>query len=330
MNETLKGFLRLIRIQNLFIVIITQYFMRYFIMEPMLGHFPLTVRGIVQNYELELQMSSFDFFLLVMAWVFLTAAGYVINDYFDIKIDRFNRPGSVIVGNSISRKTSLFIHWVFNVIAVLLGFYVSWKIGIYQLGFVYLIITGVLWFYTTSYKKLFLIGNLIVAFLTSLVPFVVVLYELPLLNNTYGSTLIRLHADFNNLFFWVVIFSGFAFITTLIREIVKDAEDFEGDMVYGGHTLPIVLGIKWTKTLITVLSVLTVSVVIFLYFTYLKDLYSGIYIGFLIVFPLVLFVLRILTAKEQKHYHTASNLMKIIMLLGIMYSVLVWYIINNI
>lgn len=324
------SFLRLIRLPNLLIVALTQYFMRFLIIEPMLGHFPIKKSGIYNMYELELQMSELDFFLLVMAWLCLTAAGYVINDYFDRRIDRINKPEKVVVGKTINRRTAMTIHWVLNLVGVVLGFYVSWKIGIYQLGFLYLIITGLLWYYTTSYKKQFLIGNVLVAMLTALIPLMAIVYELPLLNKTYGYMLMIYGANFNSIFLWVAGFSAFAFITTLIREIVKDTEDFEGDNMYGGNTVPIIAGISITKIIVISLSIITLAGIAYIYFTLLNEWLSALYVGTLLVLPFLFFIYRIFTANHQKHYRTASFILKLIMLFGIFYSVVVWYIVNNI
>ena len=121
------SFFKLIRLPNLMIVALTQYFMRFLIMKPMLAYFPIKKAGIYKMYELKLQMSEIDFFLLVVATLCLTAAGYVINDYFDRKIDQVNKPARVVVGRTIKRRTAMTIHWVLNLVGVVLGFYVSWK-----------------------------------------------------------------------------------------------------------------------------------------------------------------------------------------------------------
>ncbi len=324
------SFFRLIRLPNLIIIALTQYFMRFFIIKPMLEHFSMKVSGIYQMYKLELQMNEFDFLFLVLATIFLTAAGYIINDYFDRRIDQVNKPEKVVVGKTINRRTAMTLHWIFNLLGVVLGFYVSWKIGIYKLGFIFLIITGILWYYTTSYKKQFLVGNLVVAFLTALVPLMVILYELPLLNKFYSKIIMLYEANFYGIFMWVTAFSAFAFLTTLIREIVKDTEDFEGDSMYGGNTIPIITGITTTKFIVILLSLFTVTAIGYLYFTFLNDWLSGLYIGLSIVLPFLVFIVIILRANTQKHYSIASLLMKVIMLFGIFYSLVVNYILNNI
>ena len=224
------------------IIAATQYLMRYCVVWP-----------IIRVNEFELQLDNLHFFLLVLSSMLITAAGYVINDYFDTKTDMLNRPKTVLVGRKISRRTAMFIHVVLNVIGVGLGIYLSVKIGILALGVAYILASGILWFYSTTYKRQFLIGNLIVSIFTGIVPFVVVLFEVPLLNEAYRDILLAYGINFNGLFAWVGGFAFFAFLSNLVREIIKDVEDFEGDLAFGRNTLPVVLGIKITKLIVILL-----------------------------------------------------------------------------
>ncbi len=306
----MTAFLKLIRIQNLLIVAATQYLMRFAIIEPILG---------VNNFEL--QMSEFDFLILVLSTVFLTAAGYVINDYFDTRTDSMNRPEEVVVGKSIERRTAMTLHVVLNILGIIGGFYVSYKIGLYQLGVIFIIVSGLLWYYSTTYKRQFLIGNLLVAMLTALVPLMTILYEMPLLNKAYKDILLANHANFNYIFFWVAGFSFFAFMTTLAREIIKDTEDFEGDSAYGRNTVPIILGIRWTKVIIISLLVITLIALIIVYFKYLVGLPTLLYGTLTVLIPLLIEIYLIFKADDKNDYRFASNLLKFIMLAGILYSI---------
>ncbi len=306
----MTAFLKLIRIQNLLIVAATQYLMRFAIIEPILG---------VNNFEL--QMSEFDFLILVLSTVFLTAAGYVINDYFDTRTDSMNRPEEVVVGKSIERRTAMTLHVVLNILGIIGGFYVSYKIGLYQLGVIFIIVSGLLWYYSTTYKRQFLIGNLLVAMLTALVPLMTILYEMPLLNKAYKDILLANHANFNHIFFWVAGFSFFAFMTTLAREIIKDTEDFEGDSAYGRNTVPIILGIRWTKVIIISLLVITLIALIIVYFKYLVGLPTLLYGTLTVLIPLLIEIYLIFKADDKNDYRFASNLLKFIMLAGILYSI---------
>ncbi|RLD72391.1 MAG: prenyltransferase [Bacteroidetes bacterium] len=313
------SFFKLIRIQNLLIVAATQYLMRFSVIAPI-----LTIN------DFSLQMTEFEFFILVFSTVCLTAAGYVINDYFDTKTDNLNRPETVIVGKSIKRRSAMTIHIVFNLIGVIGGFYVSYKIGLYQLGIIFLIASGLLWYYSTTYKRQFLIGNILVAFLTGLVPLMVILFEMPELNKAYIDILIEKGMNFNNVFFWVAGFSFFAFITTLTREIIKDTEDFEGDSAYGRNTVPIMLGIKWTKIIIIGLTAITLISIGSIYFNYLAgSLLTLLYITVGVVIPMLFLIYKIVKADKKTDYHFSSVLMKFIMLTGILYSLVAAYTFNN-
>ena len=303
------NFLKLVRFQNLLIVAATQYAMRYLIIYPMLN-----MNGF------ELQLDNFSFFLLVLATMCVTAAGYVINDYFDTKTDLLNRPREVIVGKKISRRTAMIFHIVLNAVGVLLGTYVSFLIGVPMLSFIFLLTTGILWFYSTTYKRQFFVGNFIVAVLTAMVPLMVVVFEIPLLNKTYGLIMLRNNASFLYIFGWVGGFAYFAFFMTLIREIIKDTEDFEGDQAFGLNTLPIAIGVRKTKLILYVLINFVIVSLVYINITYLKDSVSLIYMLFTIIFSLVFLQYKLYNAHKQKHYHVASNLTKFIMLFGILYA----------
>ncbi|HAN18707.1 MAG TPA: prenyltransferase [Bacteroidales bacterium] len=311
-------FLQLIRYKNLLIIVLTQYLMRWCVIRP-----------ILSVYDFELRFSEINFFFLVFSTVLITAAGYVINDYFDTKTDLLNRPEKVLIDKSIHRRTAILIHVVLNTLGIGLGAYISFYIGIPILSLVFVFITGILWFYSTTYKRQFLIGNIIVAILTALVPLMVILFEIPLLNKTYGSLMIEMRLDFNLIVIWVSAFAFYAFLLTLIREIIKDVEDFEGDNAYGRQTLPIALGVLNTKIILVSLILLVLFSLVFAYIRFLTDNITLIYFVVFLLFPLLVLFYKIIIADNKKDYHFASSLSKIIMLAGIMYALVVNYIINQ-
>ncbi|MCF6366814.1 MAG: geranylgeranylglycerol-phosphate geranylgeranyltransferase [Bacteroidales bacterium] len=293
--------------------------MRYAVIFPML-----------EDRGYESQFSNLNFFLLVLTTMIIAAAGYAINDYFDTRTDLVNRPKTVVVGKHIKRRAVMNLHIGLNIIAILLGFYISWQIHLWKLVYIYVLITGLLWFYSSSYQKMFLVGNIIVALLTAMVPLMTVLYEIPPLNAKYYDILLRINDNFYDIFFWIAGFSVFAFITTLNREIIKDTEDFEGDNAYGSRSLPVVAGIKISKTVSIVVSLLTVGLIIFTYFYYIHipqriDFISIIYITLLLIIPSLFLIFKIVKAKEKKDWKYAGNLSKLIMLFGVLYAVVVWY-----
>lgn len=310
------NFLRLIRYKNLLIIVLTQYLMRWSIIKPILA-----------VYDFKLQFSELNFFFLVMATVFITAAGYVINDYFDTKTDLVNRPETVILGKTLNRRWAILLHVFFNTIGIGLGTYISFYIGLPILALVFVFITGILWFYSTTYKRQFLIGNIIVALLTALVPLMVILFEIPLLNKEYGLLVKEMRSDFTHIIMWVSAFSLFAFLLTMIREIIKDVEDFEGDSVYGRKTMPIVLGVLNSKIVIITVTLTTLFSLLYINFRFLNDPITLVYFIIFLIAPLVYLVYIIIIAENKKDYHKASTLSKIIMLAGIFYALVANYII---
>ena len=230
----------------------------------------------------------------------------------------------------------MFIHVVLNVIGVGLGIYLSVKIGILALGVAYILASGILWFYSTTYKRQFLIGNLIVSIFTGIVPFVVVLFEVPLLNEAYRDILLAYGINFNGLFAWVGGFAFFAFLSNLVREIIKDIEDFEGDLAFGRNTLPVVLGIKITKLIVILLILANIASISYVFIKYLLytvsgnyDLITMFYLLLFLIIPLIYLAWIIFKAANKDDYHRASNITKIIMLAGIAYSIVVYFIISN-
>ncbi|HUW94111.1 MAG TPA: UbiA family prenyltransferase, partial [Bacteroidales bacterium] len=131
------------------------------------------------------------------------------------------------------------------------------------------------------------------------------------------------------LFYWVGGFALFAFMTTLIREIIKDIEDYEGDVTFDRKTLPVTSGIFATRIIIVSLSVLTIFMLYIIWFRYLSDLITLAYITLLIFAPFIWVIIKVMISKNREELHTASRVMKIIMLAGILYSVVAGAIISS-
>ena len=325
-----KAFFRIIRWPNLLIIIATQYLMRYGLVSPLLHHMPGSMNGqpaVVPGVSLV--MSDFYFFLLVFATVMLTAAGYVINDYFDTRTDRINRPDRVVVGKDITRRQALVLHIVLNILGVGAGIFLSWAIGFSFLGIVFILVAGLLWFYSTTYKRQFLIGNFLVAFLTALVPFMVPLFEVPLINQQFSSVMIEYHATWRPLMIWAGGISLFAFLLTLIREIIKDMEDYEGDWSYGRNSMPVVAGLDITRYTVMSLIVITIALIIVVVFFYLRDPITIIYALVALILPLLWLVIKMILARSPGDYHKASTLTKWIMMAGLAYILIADYLFST-
>ena len=271
-------------------------------------------------------MTDFQFFSLVIATIFITAAGYAINDYFDTKTDQINRPERVVVGKEFSRRMVMSIHIILNIIGIGFGFLVSFSIGKPLFGFVFVFVTGLLWFYSTTYKRQFLIGNLLVAFLTGMVPFMVAAFEIPPLVEKYGTPLYDYKISLFPVVAWIGGFSFFAFFLTLIREIIKDMEDFKGDKAFGRKSVPVVLGLQGAAIFVLTLIFLTIGALVFTTTVYLKETISWVYIGIMIVIPLLFLAIKLFYTKDSKGFHFLSNLSKLIMLAGLGYAGIASYI----
>lgn len=316
----MKDFLRIIRWQNLLIVVGTMVLIRYVLLGSLVTMMEVQlVTG--EMAQVALKLPWYDFVLLVLATICLTAGGYVINDYFDIKTDLINR-GNVIVGTVIPRRKAIMLHNIFNVAGVAAGFLVSWRVGYFWFGSVFLLVSGLLWFYSASYKRQFLVGNVLVALLTALVPFMVVFFEFPAMYSFYSANALS-HPFYKLLFFWTGGFALFAFLTTLAREIIKDIEDYDGDREYGRNTLPVVIGIKSTRLIVTAL-VISIMVTLFVvWLLFVNDIATLVYMVVALEVPLIIVIYMVLTGKGKKRFHEASTVMKFVMLTGLLYTVVV-------
>lgn len=268
-----------------------------------------------------LQFPWYNFVILVAATVFITAGGYVINDYFDIKTDLINK-GKVIVGTKIPRRQAMMWHNIFNIAGVLAGFYLSYKEGYIWMGTMFLVVSGLLYFYSASYKRQFLIGNVIVAILTAMVPMLVVFYEWPALYKFYALNAVSV-PKMDVIVWWVGGFAFFAFLTNLIREIIKDVEDFEGDIAYGRNTVPVVIGVLSAKIVSISLILITIILLYLTWHFFINDTITLIYISIAVVIPLLGVIYRLVKSNEKKVLHSASRIMKIVMIGGVLYSVVV-------
>jgi 4-hydroxybenzoate polyprenyltransferase len=261
-------------------------------------------------------LTPFYFYLLCASSVLIAAAGYIINDYFDLNIDRVNKPNKLVVEKIIKRRWTILWHWILSGIGVIMGAYISWKIHnpiivLSDFGCALL-----LWFYSTTFKRKLVIGNIIVSLLTAWV--IMVLYFCEFRNDIFLHPVY--HQVLSRIFKFAVLYSGFAFIISLVREVVKDIEDMEGDAAYNCRTMPIVWGINVSKIFAaTWLIVLIASLIIIqFYVLQYRWWWAVLYCMLLIVLPL-LFVLRNLyRATSVKDYHTLSNFIKIIMITGVL------------
>ncbi len=264
--------------------------------------------------------------LLLMAAVVLTAAGgYVINDYFDVKIDRINRPDAVVVTRSVSKPAAMRLSVGLSITGALCGIAVAWLLRSMTLGIIFVLVPGLLWFYSSSYKRLLMIGNLTIALLAGLTPLVVAMANVAQLRLLYGSILPYTTLE-HDLYAWLGGFALFAFLLTWIREIIKDLQDQMGDRELECHTLPIVWGELWTKIFVTVLLCGTLALIAWLWYCVLPfphtwNNLSTRYIALGITVPLLSVVWLLWAAKIPSDYKTCQQVVKFTMLIGMLYSI---------
>jgi 4-hydroxybenzoate polyprenyltransferase len=300
--------LRLVRPLNLIIILFTQYMVRFAFFYPAFRY---------AGFSLQLNESVFAVFSL--AFVFMAAGGYVINDYYDVEIDKINRPEKVIVGEHIEPKNILTAYWVLSLSGVIMGCFASVKSGLPVLSTVFLFYLVGLWFYSKNLKYQFLTGNITVALFLALVPLTAGIIELYADNKNPDFVKSGLNLIF--LFYCIMGISLFAFLSSFAREIVKDMEDMEGDQTMGCRTLPIVMGKEAARRIVQFL--LLVMFFLLCYVQYqqwvVKDLKSFIYFSVFIQLPIIFIIAKMNGASVPKDYHKASNWLKMLMVSGICY-----------
>lgn len=300
----MRAFLRLIRWPNLLMVILSMGLLLYLLIKSGLG----LAAGS--------GMTSGEFWLLVVSVLLTAIAGYVINDLKDLKTDAINKPGKNVFEETLTKKQGMVLYWFFVLGGILAGGVLSFMLGKTSYILIYILTAGLLWFYTARYQCQPLVGNLVVAFLSALSFGLVWLYELMALQR-YSIAVDRSHLFLVNKL--VLIYMGFAFLVTLLREIVKDIEDEKGDRQTGCLTLPVTYGIKKAKNVAVGVSLLglfaSFAIQWFFYFLGL----SVLFMFFFLVDLLFAFVLlKLFTARRKEQFSLLSLWIKLLMVAGIL------------
>ncbi|MHC1708158.1 MAG: geranylgeranylglycerol-phosphate geranylgeranyltransferase [Bacteroidales bacterium] len=308
----LKWWFRLFRWGNLLIIALTMILVRYALIHPLLG------KGI------EFPLHQFDFFILVLSIVFIAAGGYVINDYFDLKIDRINKPDSLILGRHITLNQALAVHQVLSALAIIMGFYVGYKVGSIRIGGIQAIIVAVLWYYSYRYKRLLIWGNLVVAVISGTSILIVWLFEFFSLKQdvlAFGEAIPGF--KFVNQF----IFSYFIFslLLSFAREIIKDITDIPGDKKYQCKNLPLNLGIIPAVWIANTLLIIIFLIIMLLQITFLPGFSKPllIYSVILLDIPFVYLIYSLSKANENTDFQRHARFLKGLMLAGIVSMVFI-------
>ncbi len=302
-------FLNLFRYKNLLLIILTQVLIKY---------------SLFASFGVSTTLTLFEFMLLVLATICIAAAGNIINDVYDIETDLVNKPHKVIIGKSISEKTVLNIFIILNVIGVGIGFWISNRIEHSGFAALFIIISVLLYIYATYLKQTVLIGNIIISVLVAMSIIIVGLFELfPAITSQNQPTQFAI-------FKIVFNYALFAFMINLLREIIKDIEDIAGDTKAEIKTLPVVIGKKHATILVFILSMIPLIAVTYYVITILyKQQIAVVYFLVFIIAPLLYFTIKSITAKSNLELHQLSNILKLVMLLGILSLLLYPYMLNN-
>lgn len=272
------AFIKIIRADNLLMMAFAQLMTAYFLVETGTDGQPI--------------LEDSNLYLLILSTVMIAASGYLINDYYDVKIDYINKPDEVIIGKGLRRRMVMFLHTFLNMLGIMLATLVNIEVGIINF-----VAAFILWFYSNTLKRLPLVGNMAVALLTGLAIWIIGFYY-------HKAELL------------VMVYAIFAFFINLIREIIKDIEDREGDRKHGCRTLPVVLGFRKTKNVIFIIAgffVSSIGIVAYLINEFLLYAYfAG--IGLLFIY----FMINIYQADRKAHFTRLSQLSKLIMLTGVL------------
>lgn len=296
-------FFRLIRLQNLIVVALTQLLIYYRIILPALQTEDIV--GVLQPWK---------FFEVCLVTLAITASGYIINDLRDVRIDAINHPGKNLV-LKLGRQN---VQWLFGAIMIvgyLFAILLAMRLGERQLLFLFPFAVSILALYSVTLKKLPFVGNFLVALYCAGVPGILVLTErkallqLIDLNSSLGLDTVRVS----------VLFMAFAFVATLLRELVKDLEDLRGDRREGRRTIPVLLGVTTSRKLAIVLGVMVfVSIISPVFLGWPAFLQPPMLICITILLLAILVILvQLSSANQQIDYHKLSSQIKLLLVGGL-------------
>lgn len=298
----IAGFLKMIRLPNLIFIVLTQLLFHYAVF------IPLYSGSIPENDTVQL-------IFIIVASVFIAAAGYSINDYFDINIDEVNRPGQMVVDKVIHRRWAIGWHFILSSLGIVFTFLAvpvlqKWYIILANISCVVL-----LWFYSTGFKRSLLIGNFVISLLTAWTILILFFVKLS------PADAIGSDNPVNYKFFRITfLYAGFAFILSLIREAIKDMEDLTGDEKHGCRTMPVVWGIHATKMYVAVwlFVLIALLVIVQVYILQFQWWWPVAYLALLVIAPLIYIFLKLYRASGTLAFHQLSNWTKFVMLTGIL------------
>lgn len=280
----------------------------------MLAFLQLVFRyGFFKIQNIPLTLTDWHYGLLVLSTILIAAGGYVINNIFDQQTDVINKPNTVVVGKNISETQAYNLYIGLTITGVTIGFYLSNVIDKPGFASIFIMVAATLYLYATSLKQMILIGNIIIALLLSFSVIIIGIFDL------YPAIGTENQQQMGLLFSILLDYAIFAFMINLLREIVKDIEDTDGDYNQGMNTLPIAIGKYRTGKIVFGLSFIPLFFILLYINQYLFELrFVTIYLLLSVVGPLIFFTIKMWTATTKKEFHFLSILLKWILLFGIL------------
>jgi len=272
-----------IRLYNIFIIIIAQYFTSIFI---------ISIDNSISSI-----LFDFQLFLLILSSSIAIASGYIINNFYDYEKDLINKPVKSKIDKVVRKRTKLSLYIILNFLCIYTSSLVSWKSVLFFSIYIFMI-----WFYSHKLKRILFVGN-IVSSLLSVIPFLIMLIY------------------YKNFELIIFMYAIFLFLVVYMREIIKDLENIKGDFTLNYRTIPVVYGEQLSKYLLMVISFIVVIIVCFL-LTYF-DTGMMYYYYYLSIVILLLFTIILRKYNSKKYYNLLHNLLKFLIVLGVLSIVLI-------
>jgi len=301
--------LNLIRWKNLVLIIIAQVLIKY---------------ALFESFDVLTTLNALGFTLLVITTLCIAAAGNIINDIYDVETDAINKPSNVIIGKHISENLAYNLFFALNIIGIILGFYLSHSVGKSSFFAIFVIISIALYVYASYLKGTVLFGNILISFLVAMSIIIVGIFDLL-------PAILPQNKETQLIFFDIIFdYAIFAFLINLVRELVKDIQDVDGDYKAGMNTLPIVIGRERANKIAFVISMIPIGAVIYFLVTYLYKQPIGIgYFLLFVIAPLIYATIKIFGASQNFHYKHISLIYKLVMLFGVLSLLLYPFIIKT-
>ena len=275
------GAFYVVRIHNIFLLLLAQY---------------LTSIFILSGSESWKIVFDNNLFLVILCSTICIVSGFIINDYYDTKKDSINTPIKFKLGESINDKTKLFLYFFLNLLVVLVSSLISMRAILFFSIYIFFI-----WFYSHKLRKLVFIGNFFYSILTITPFFAILLY-------------------FKKIEFIIIAYALFLFFILLLKDIVKDMKNLKGDFSANHKTIPVVFGESFTKTLVSLLSLINIFLILNLFLNFNSGFMYFYY--FLALAIMVYFMFKLYHSKSTAQYLFLHNLLRFLITAGVFSIVL--------